>query len=142
MAKKSLICGLAMVVLLLFCGICFAADDGNSISLGNEVMRSIDKTGNSFRNVVSGNVVNGAVNNVREGTNNVENGLNDVVNGNDRNNNAGNRDYNTVRTTTEGTTTNGTAGTMTATTWMWLILIVAAVIIIAAIWYYATQSNS
>lgn len=147
MAKKSLICGLAIIILSLCCGMCFAADNGNSINLGNEVMESIDKTGDSIENVISGNIVGDTANTVKDGVNNVGNGVrdigNDVKDGVDNTNRTTTGNYNTIRTTTEGTTTNNNGiNTMTATTWMWIILIVAAVVIIAAIWYYATQNNS
>lgn len=174
MLKKSLICTLAIVILSLCCTICFAAEDGNKINLGNEIMKSIDKTENSMKNVVSGNVINDAGNMVRDGINSVEDGMNDVGNGmrnagntvggtiddmgnmNNDNNNINNNDnndnnntavtglnnggYNTTRTSVDQTLNNG-INTMTATTWMWIILIVAAVTIMAAIWYYATQGN-
>lgn len=163
MLKKSLICTLAIVILSLCCTICFAAEDGNKINLGNEIMKSIDKTENSMKNVVSGNVINDAGNMVRDGINSVEDGMNNVGNdmrnagntvggtiddmgnmNNDNNNTAvtglNNGGYNTTRTSVDQTLNNG-INTMTATTWMWIILIVAAVTIMAAIWYYATQGN-
>lgn len=168
MLKKSLICALAIIILSLCCTICFANEKGNNINLGNEIMKSIDKTENSMKNVVSGNVVKDAgnmvndemnmikngVNNVGEGMrdagNTVRNGANNVRNDMDRdndnnNNNAGvagtnGGNYNTARTSVDQTL-NGGVNTMTATTWMWIILIVAAVTIMAAIWYYATQGN-
>lgn len=149
MAKKSLICALAIIVLSLCCGFCFAAENNNSVNLGNEIMQSVDKTGESARNVVSGNIVNSTANTIRDGANNVGNVVKDVGNnlnnGNDNwdnNNNNNNNNYNATRTATEGTANNNGIGTMTTTTWMWIILVVAAVIIIAAIWYYATQNNS
>lgn len=129
MAKKIFIVGFAMIVLCLCCGVCFAAES-NSVSLGNEIMESIDKTGESMNNVVSGNWINEAGNNARQAGDNTRNDLKTMT---------GTGDYNTTRTTAEGTTNN--AGTMSTTTWMWIILVVAAIIIIAAIWYYATQNN-
>lgn len=154
MTKKFLIVFFSAIVLCLCCGMCFAAQD-KSVNLGNEIMDSIDKTGHSFNNVVSGNVVKDAgnmINNegrrINNGVNNVENGLRDTGANirDDRNNIANDRtngnynNYNTVRTTAEGTRT-ATANVMSTTTWMWIILVVAAIIIIAAIWYYATQNN-
>lgn len=136
MAKKSLICSLAILVIFMFSGICFAANNENSINLGNEIMQSIDKTEDSVKNVVSGNVVKDTGNMVKDGVNNVGNGVRNIGN------NVGDGNYNTTRTTAEGTTTYTGTNTMTTTTWMWIILVVAAVIIFAAIWYYATQSNS
>lgn len=159
MAKKSLICCLAILVLFMFSGICFAANSENSINLGNEIMQSIDKTDDSFKNVVSGNIVKDGKNMITDGVNNVENGMrnteenignginntehsvnNEVNNG--KNTIENNRNYNTTRTTAESGTAYTGTNTMTTTTWMWIILVVAAVIIIAAIWYYATQNNS
>ncbi len=146
MARKSFICVLAIMILSLCCGICFAAEEGTSINLGNEIMQSVDKTGDSAQNVVSGNIVGDTANTLRDGVNTVGNGIRDAGNmakdgANDLNRDNG--DYNVMRTVTEGTTNNNNGfGTMTTTTWMWIILAVAAIIIIAAIWYYATQNNS
>ena len=166
MLKKSLICALAITILSLCCTICFANEKGDNINLGNEIMKSIDKTENSMKNVVSGNVVkdagnmvNDEMNMIKDGVNNVEEGMRDtgnavrdgadnIENNMDRNNNNNNAgvagtnggNYNTTRTSVDQTL-NGGINTMTATTWMWIILIVAAVTFMAAIWYYATQGN-
>ena len=164
MLKKFLISTLAIIILSLCCTICFAAENGNNINLGNEIMRSIDKTENSMRNVVSGNVIKDTENMMRDGANTIKSGVNDVENGtqnmantvsdnNDMDTNNENRNneettagmnnnggYNTTRTSADQTLNAG-INTMTATTWMWIILIVAAVTIMAAIWYYATQGN-
>lgn len=137
MAKKIFLVVFAMIVFCLCCGICFAAD--NSVNLGNEIMQSINKTGESMNNVVSGNWTNKDVkddrNNgeraVRNAENYVRDGAKTVT---------GTENYNTTRTTA-GQTTNRAINTMSTTTWMWIILVVAAIIIIAAIWYYATQNN-
>lgn len=130
MAKKIFIVGFAMIILCLCCGVCFAAED-NSVTLGNEIMQSIDKTGESANNVVSGNWVKDAGNTVKNAGDNVKNDAKAMT---------GTGSYNTTRTSAE-TTTNGAVNTMSTTTWMWIILVVAAIIIIAAIWYYATQNN-
>lgn len=146
MAKKIFMVAFAIIVLCLCCGSCFAAEDGgSSTDLGNEIMDSIDKTGKSIDNVVSGNIVKDAGNTVRNAGNDIKDGAHDagrdgrdavdgVVGGT-------NGMYNTTRTTAEGTTTTGGFSTMTTTTWMWIILVVAAIVIIAAIWYYATRTN-
>lgn len=165
MLKKSIICTLAIILLSLCCTISLANEKGDYINLGNEIMRSIDKTGDSIQNVISGNVVKDAGNMVNNGVNMVSNGINDVGNTvdstvnnmdnrNDMNNNNENRrndnenklvtgtngDYNATRTSTAQTLNNG-INTMNATTWMWIILVVAAVTIMFAIWYYAIQGN-
>ena len=147
MLKKSLICTLAITILSLFCTVSFAAEENNKINLGNEIMRSIDKTGDSMQNVISGNVVKDTGNVINNEVNMVSNGMNNVGNTVDnRNNNMDNRvigtngNYNTTRTSTAQTLNNG-INTMSATTWMWVILVVAAVTIMFAIWYYAIQGN-
>lgn len=133
MAKKIFVTAFAMIVLCLCCGMCFAAEnEASSVNLGNQIMDSVDKTGKSIDNVVSGNIVRDAGNDVKDGVNN------DGRDGN-RDNNQGM--YNTTRTTAEGTINNGGFSTITTTTWMWIILVVAAIVIIAAIWYYATRTN-
>lgn len=146
MAKKIFMVAFAIIVLCLCCGSCFAAENnGSSTNLGNEIMDSIDKTGKSVDNVVSGNIVKDAGNTVRNAGKDVKDGVNDA--GRDTKNavdgvvGGANGMYNTTRTTAEGTTTNGAFSSMTTTTWMWIILVVAAIVIIAAIWYYATRTN-
>ncbi len=145
MVKKIFIIGLTAIILSLCCGFSFAADNGNeqSTNLGNEITRSVDKAGESMRNLTDNAFSTNTANNVDRMTDNmredVTNGMNTVNDGivNVTGTDAGN--YNATRTTTEGTTT--TFNTMSTTTWMWIILAVAAIIIIAAIWYYATQNN-
>ena len=72
MAKKIFMIGFAMIILCLCCGVCFAAED-NSVTLGNEIMQSIDKTKESANNVVSGNWINDAENTVRNAGDNMKN---------------------------------------------------------------------
>ena len=144
MAKKIFMVAFAIIILCLCCGSCFAAENnGSSTNLGNEIMDSINKTGKSVDNVVSGNIVKDAGNTVKNAGNDIKDGAKDVGrDGKDVVDGVVNTsNYNTTRTTAEGTTTNGGFSTMTTTTWMWIILVVAAIVIIAAIWYYATRSN-
>ena len=146
MVKKNLIVGLTAIILSLCCGLCFAAEGNNenSVNLGDEITKSVDKAGQSMQNLTDGAFSTNTVNDMTNGMNNMtreeSNGVNNVDNGivNTTGTNAG--DYNTTRTTTEGTT-RAAFNTMSTTTWMWIILAVAAIIIIAAIWYYATQNN-
>ena len=159
MLKKSLIFTLTTIILSLCCTISFAAEEGNKINLGNEIMKSIDKTGDSMQNVISGNVVkdagntvNNEMNMITDGVRNVGNTVSGTVNNGDENNDNNRNDnravvgenngnYNTTRTATAAQTVNDGINTMTATTWMWIILIVAAVTIMMAVWYYAIQGN-
>lgn len=146
MVRKSIVAIITAIVLSLCCGFCFAEENSsnnNSINLGNEITRSVDKSGQSVRNVTDDVFSTNTANHMKDGMQNmgrdVTNGINNVDNGivNVTGTNSGN--YNATRTTAQGTTTG--FNTMSTTTWMWIILAVAAIIIIAAIWYYATQNN-
>lgn len=155
MAKKTIIAIAAMCIFSLLCGICCFAANDNSINLGNTVSETMNKAGRSIENVkndvFSGNVINngekvveGGVYHVENGVNHVGNGVNDVTNGvvnTTRLNNNRTNNYNTVRTQTSTEIANTRLGGMSTTTWMWIVLAVSAAIIIAAVWYYATQNN-
>ena len=146
MTKKILIAVLVSAILSLCCGFCFAAStQSNSVNLGNEISSSLNKGANSVGNVAEDVVGAGeqAVNGVGDAFRNMDNRNNDNNNNNNGTWNNDNRTttdgYSTMRTTAEGT--QATNGTMSTTTWMWIIFAIAAVIIIAAIWYYAMQGN-
>lgn len=146
MTKKILICLVFVVTLINVCAfsnICFAANDEKSINLGNEITKSMDKTADSVRNVVSGNVIydaaEGVKNTAQNAKNVVEDGADAVKKEERKMESDANDSYNARRTTAEATETGIDKDRMT--TWMWLTLIAATTIIIAAIWYYVTQVN-
>lgn len=80
------------------------------------------------------NLANDARKGVGAIENTVEDGAKDIGNAMHHDNTNA---YTTTRTATTGTTTNG----MNSTLWTWVILAVAAVVIIGLIWYYASQNN-
>lgn len=134
MAKKIFMF-FAIIILSLCCSVCFAAENNSNVNLGEEITDSINKTGDSVRNVTN-DVMNGVNGNARNNNNNNYN------NGNyNRNNNTDNNvftnGYNAVRTSVDDVAT----GNMSTTTWIWIILAVAAIIIVAMVWYYAVQNN-
>ena len=135
MTKRLLVTICTAIVLCLCCLVSFADENNNSITLGNEVMQSIDKTQSNFDNLVSGNMVTDAANSVVNGALEVKDGM-------EKDMTKTNQNYNVTQTTTEGSIGTNGMNTMTTTTWMWIILAVAAIIIITAIWYYATQNNN
>lgn len=121
---------------------------------------------NGFQNAVDGvrNVVGGAENTIenaakdisntsKNATQNMENGANNLgntmANNNNSNknttgvigNNGSNNDgrYTATRT---ATTNNATFMGMSSTAWTWLIIGIAAIGIIAVVWYYSMQLNS
>lgn len=137
MAKKIFI-SLAIIILSLCCSVCFAADDGSNVNLGEEITESLDKTGESARNVAD-DAMNGVDNMTRDdntssGTSNNRSRNSNTI----TNNNVATQDYNAVRTSVDDAAT----GNMSTTTWIWIILAVAAIIIVAMVWYYAVQNNN
>lgn len=130
MAKKIFI-SLAILVLSLCCSVCFAADNGDdsNVNLGEQITDSLNKAGNSVRNVAD-DAMNMGTDNTRNNNNN---------NGTARNYDNGNG-YNAVRTSVDDVA-RGTTN-MSTTTWIWIILAVAAIIIVAMVWYYAVQDNN
>ena len=127
---KRIIVSFAIIIMSICCSVvCFAADDNSNVNLGDEIKSSIDKTGDSMRNVAD-DVMNGTDNSMR----------NSGMRGDNNNysdNNVFTEGYNAVRTSVDDVT----SGNMSTTTWMWIILAVAAIIIVAMVWYYATNNN-
>ena len=141
MKSKTLFVAAILMILISSFSFCFAEGEKKDVNLGNEISRSIDKTSGSINKVVSSNVVGGTKNVVEGGIKTVENVVMDTGNMINKDaeyvKDAGN--YNAVRTTTEVSRSGIDKDTMT--TWMWITLIAATTIIIAAIWYYVTQIN-
>lgn len=138
MAKKIFI-SFAIIILSVCCSVCFAADNNSNVNLGEEITDSLDKTGESVRNVAD-DVMNGVDDVTRDNRQN--NATNNNTNDNrDYNRNTDNNvfteGYDAVRTSVDEVTT----GNMSTTTWIWIILAVAAIIIVAMIWYYAVQDT-
>lgn len=158
MAKKIFYSVLLSIV-LLFTGVVFASSESNEIkstNLGNEITTSMDRTEDRIDNLVDtdagekarngernlgDDIKAGAENignDVKDGVNNVKNGVEDLMDGNNENGT-------TRNTAVSGTTGNYNAGEtveaggMSQNAWIWIILAVVAVIIIAAVWYYAAQ---
>lgn len=135
MAKKIFM-AFAIIILSVCCSVCFASEGENNsnVNLGEEITDSLNKTGNSVKNVAE-DVMNGGNHNTRNNENDNRNNNNN--NARSMTNGAG---YNAVRTSVEDVT-NGNAN-MSTTTWIWIILAVAAIVIVAMVWYYAVQDNN
>lgn len=133
MAKKIFMF-FAIIILSLCCSVCFAAENNSNVNLGEEITDSINKTGDSVRNVTN-DVMNGVNGNARNNNNNYNNG--NYNRNNNTDNNVFTDGYNAVRTSVDDVAT----GNMSTTTWIWIILAVAAIIIVAMVWYYAVQNN-
>ena len=120
----------ALVVLFILFALLFIS----TISFANNDIK--DGVHSATDAVIDGasNLVNDARKGVSAIENTVENGAKDIGNAIHHDNT---NDYTTTRTATTGTTTNG----MNSTLWTWVILAVAAVVIIGLVWYYASQDN-
>ena len=115
---------------LIILSILFALLFISTISFANNDIK--DGVHSATDAVIDGasNLVNDARKGVGAIENTVENGAKDIGN-------AIHHDNTNGYTTTTGTTTNA----MNSTLWTWVILAVAAVVIIGLIWYYASQNN-
>ena len=144
--NKKLAIVLSIFIAAIFSfSVCFANDMLNDAAEG-------------VRNVVGGaenavkDVTNGVSNATKDATNPVENKANDVMNNiktNGDNDNTIKDTNNETRTTTNGNYTatrtnaeNSTLMGMNATTWTWLIIGLAAIAIVALVWYYSMQMRS
>lgn len=129
--KKKLFISLAIILCAIFSfTVCFATDNGNGLQ----------KATNDVRNFVGG-VENTVENAARDVSNTSKNITGDVENGMNRNGNTGfmgstdnNSKYSATRTSTDNTVMG-----MSSTAWTWLIVGIAAIAIIAVIWYYSMQ---
>lgn len=133
--KKKLIISLVLALCVIFSfTFCFAADNGNGF----------EKATNDVRNFVGGveNTVENAAKDVsnasKDATSNMENGLNRNVNRATTGMNNNNGRYTSTRTSTDVATNNTVLG-MSSTAWTWLILGIAAIAIVAVVWYYSMQ---
>lgn len=140
MYRKLFISLTVLLTIIFSFSICFATD-------------GLKDAADSVRNAVGGaeNAVEGAVKDMtdasKNATSHMENAANNIGNtimhnGNnndtakDTNNNVRNDGYVATRTST-GSTFMG----MGSTAWTWLILGIAAIAIIALVWYYSMQLN-
>ena len=136
MLKKSLIILFIIFSILCISNIAFAANTTNN------VQSAVTSTTNT---VVDG--VSNLAKDVRNGVGHVENGIEDALTmGNTTN--ANTRTDVNARTTNDGytaTRTTGVAGATTGTNnttmWVWVIVAVAAVVIIGLVWYYGSQNR-
>lgn len=140
MYKKLTISIITLLSIIFLSCYCFAVD--------------INSTANGIQNTVKGaeNAVQNAAqdfsNATQNMTNSIENKANSITdnimsNGNtamvNRNTNNVNGNYSAVRTST--TQNQSTLLGMNASTWTWFIIGLAAIAIIALVWYYAAQNN-
>lgn len=136
MHKKSFILVSAILfVLCIFSSVVFANVDDmkNSVSnTANTVIDGVNNIGSDVRNEI------GAAENGIEGALKMDDNTNSSNNNAEMrtSTNAGN--YVSTRTATEGLT----ATNDNWTTWVWIIVAIAAIVIIGLVWYYGAQNNN
>jgi hypothetical protein len=148
--KNKIFTAILLISLLLLSSICFASDT-QLAALGNELHDSADKTKDSMQNVGKGlenltNGVGGAMHNVGQGIQNtastIGNGVQNAFTGMDNRNGLGtltatdNGGYTATRLSTDAG-----ANLMSNTAFIWLIMGIVGVIIVALTWYYVSQNN-
>lgn len=141
MNKKILTAVLLFATILMLSVSSFATNT----DLGTEMQDSANKTGESMQNVgegvrnVAGDLGNG-VQNMAEGIGNgiqgAVNGIGNMFDGDDANTTTGGT-YTATRTSADVAGTTG----MTNTAWIWLILGIVGIVIVALTWYYVSQDN-
>lgn len=137
MYKKSLILvSVILFVLCIFSGFVSANNDvKNAVSdVTNTVVNGANHLGSDVRNGI------GAAENGVEGALKMDNNNNGKVNAtrvptdNTRTGTAGG--YTATRTTANALTNNN------STLWIWLVVAIAAIVIIGLVWYYGTQNHT
>ena len=146
MKRKIFITILVFALSILCSTISFATDFGTEIqdsanktgesmqSVGNGVMNFTNNVGNGIKNVAEG-IGNG----IRNTAEDIGRGVESMFDG-DNPNTTSNSSYNAVRTSTETDFSNAGSG-MANTAWIWLILGITGIIIVALTWYYVSQDT-
>ena len=124
---------LIALFLLFFTSSVFAAN--------NEVGDSMNKAGNTVKNVVGGaeNVVEDAAGAIGTGVKDLGNTVSHRASNVTGNMNDG---YTATRTTATRTADNRGFLGMSANTWTWLVLAVVAIAIVGLVWYYVAQNKN
>ncbi len=133
MSKKVFAFFSILFIITFSFSLCFASE--NMIKdAGNQIKDTVEDAGKKVENGVKN-----TENMVTDGTNKIENKdkemMSETYNKMTRNNNDENSNYTAARTSTTDSTFMG----MNATAWTWLIIGIAAIAIVALVWYYGTQ---
>ena len=149
MKNKSLIIFSIILAILFISTISFATNNmGNNIKNGIHSITdtAVDGVSNLANDVRSG--IQNAENTVEDGARNIGNAMTDGAQNientvsDDMNDNGAAITNNNGYTTTRTTSTDAIeTGIMNSSIWTWVILAVAAVIIVSLVWYYAAQHN-
>ena len=146
MYKKLLLGALILIVTVFAFSHCFANTDNATDAIGNTMngaRNAAQNTMDGARNAVEnagnavGNATSNVVNGITGGTQNLSDDMQNMMNGNMADGSTGN--YDATRTATSAENGTATFMGMNATMWTWLIIGIAAIAIVALVWYYAMQ---
>lgn len=143
MLKKSLFILFIIFSILCISSICFATNTANNVK--NAVGKSTNTVVDGMSNLAGG---------IRNGVGHVENGIEDALTMDEKDNtntrtsdnftNGGTTsdtsNYTATRTATT-TDTTGILGIDTSTMWVWLVVAIAAIGIVALVWFYGSQNR-
>ncbi len=143
MKKKLSIVFLLLTFLLVSSVYCYAMDTNFETEMqesANKTGETMQNAGNGIRNATEGigNMAEDVGNSMVNAAEKVGNGIKEFFNGDDSNSTTGNT-YNATRTSADVT---GGEASMANTAWIWLILGVTGIIIIALTWYYVSQDTN
>ena len=131
MSKKFLTTGIIAMLLLFFStAFCFASENSNNsgsnnVDLGNELTKSMNKVEKKASDMTD-NIKGDSKDNM----DNAVGGMGNKIKS----------DYDATRTSVD-TTLEDTTG-MNGTTWIWIILAVIGIVILATVWFYAMQNSN
>lgn len=138
MYKKLLIVSSIFIIAIFSFSVCFANNGLQEVADGvrNVVGGAENAVEDAAKNI--SNASKNATGKVEEGANNVGNAVMNNVNHNTTKTGVTNNNYTATRTAT----TNNTFMGMNATAWTWFIIGIAAIAIVALVWYYSMQTRS
>lgn len=153
--NKKFVISLFVCLILLLSSVCFATNAGGEAEAsGEKTETTLDNVGNGIRDFAEG-IGNG----VRDAAEGIGNGVQDffegdTANGDRQGDNAGmgTGDMGTATGmgtdgmgtdgyTATRTNADGTGSGMTNTAWIWLIMGIVGVVIVALTWYYVSQDT-
>ncbi len=130
-------------IFALIIGIILIVSTSYVFAANAELSDSMNKSGNTIRNVVGGaeNVIEDTAGAIGTGIRDLGNTFADGASRVRNNGNNGNSGYTTTRTATNPTN-NGTFLGMNSNTWTWFILAIVTIAIVGLVWYYAMQNKN
>ena len=131
MKRKALILSLISILIISISTICFATN------AGNDVKNAVSGTTNAVVDGVQ-NLAEDARRGVGTAENVIENGVQDIGDAIMDTGDAADGAYTAERTSADDMATGNTSN---ATTWLWISVAVAGIVIVGVVWYYAYQNE-